>query len=500
MNSSIYRLSFDFIQQQGHYLVFSEKEELPLKADDLVPLQMKMIESNAIPRLLPIQVEEIDFQTRLLYEMSSARMLSLYLRENTISMNDYYDLFFAIIDALEDSPLYMLDKQKYILTEDFIFVGEDVHDIRLTYLPVRNLPEKPPIMDALKDLLLDVAGEVEELEGRAFKAILAYVRNPNATLAGLKKKLREFQAGSPTEPESSDEKTSSDLQNTSLSEKQTSWVQEVVETSSDSVREEDSPGEESFLSVEKPEKREKIYMIAVILIILALVWKLYGSFPSPRILFVSSILSFLSIVALVVFWKFWRPWDSVRSVENPNSDVDEKALSPEMAVETEKSKRESVTQSRHFHSDITDNPASISQDKESYYSNLENKTTLLTETENTVLLNEEMDGASCYPYLQVERDGNAEKISIHEQSFVIGRSPSNVQYVESSAGVSRFHLEIVKQDGAIAAKDLGSKNGSLLNGRRMIPYKTYPLKEEDQLIIGTTLFTFFAGPFGIKVQ
>nr|WP_106766703.1 FHA domain-containing protein [Paenibacillus faecalis] len=41
-------------------------------------------------------------------------------------------------------------------------------------------------------------------------------------------------------------------------------------------------------------------------------------------------------------------------------------------------------------------------------------------------------------------------------------------------------------------KDLGSKNGTILKGEPMVPYKEYPLQEGDTFLIAGGKYTFHA--------
>ncbi|MFD1175219.1 DUF6382 domain-containing protein [Paenibacillus puldeungensis] len=72
-----------------------------------------------------------------------------------------------------------------------------------------------------------------------------------------------------------------------------------------------------------------------------------------------------------------------------------------------------------------------------------------------------------------------ERIPLKAGSFVIGRSEEIVQYVESTHGVSRAHVEIMNRREGCSLKDLGSRNGTLLNGEQMAPYKEYPIEQGD---------------------
>ena len=54
-------------------------------------------------------------------------------------------------------------------------------------------------------------------------------------------------------------------------------------------------------------------------------------------------------------------------------------------------------------------------------------------------------------------------------------------------GVSREHARIFGRGRAIMVEDMGSTNGTLLNGKRLDPYMPEPLKHGDQLQLGKLL-------------
>jgi len=51
-------------------------------------------------------------------------------------------------------------------------------------------------------------------------------------------------------------------------------------------------------------------------------------------------------------------------------------------------------------------------------------------------------------------------------------------------GVSRRHLKFIKQQGGFAALELGSSNGTLLNGSPLVSGVSTPVKAGDELVIG----------------
>ena len=83
--------------------------------------------------------------------------------------------------------------------------------------------------------------------------------------------------------------------------------------------------------------------------------------------------------------------------------------------------------------------------------------------------------------------GDAGKIfTISKAGTVIGRrTPQYVPDIEmNDEVVSRRHLEIVVRDGKYLVQDLGSTNGTMLDGDRISAGKLYPLKHNSRIGLG----------------
>jgi pSer/pThr/pTyr-binding forkhead associated (FHA) protein len=83
--------------------------------------------------------------------------------------------------------------------------------------------------------------------------------------------------------------------------------------------------------------------------------------------------------------------------------------------------------------------------------------------------------------------GDAGKIfTISKASTVIGRrTPQYVPDIElNDEVVSRRHLEIVVRDGKYLLQDMGSTNGTMLDGDRIVPGKLYSLKHNSRIGLG----------------
>lgn len=81
---------------------------------------------------------------------------------------------------------------------------------------------------------------------------------------------------------------------------------------------------------------------------------------------------------------------------------------------------------------------------------------------------------------------SGERISLDSEIAVIGRVP-DCDVVASDPNVSRRHAEIRRDDTGFTVTDLGSTNGTTVNGR---PVATSRLEDGDRVGVGSTIFVF----------
>jgi EAL domain-containing protein (putative c-di-GMP-specific phosphodiesterase class I) len=95
------------------------------------------------------------------------------------------------------------------------------------------------------------------------------------------------------------------------------------------------------------------------------------------------------------------------------------------------------------------------------------------------------------PYLEHFPQGSSrmERIPLEDLPFTIGRNAS-AHFQIKSAQVSREHAALLRQGEEFRVRDLGSTNGTLLNGHKI---QDSPIKDGDVLHIATTELVFRDG-------
>lgn len=103
-------------------------------------------------------------------------------------------------------------------------------------------------------------------------------------------------------------------------------------------------------------------------------------------------------------------------------------------------------------------------------------------------------GGPVVPSFYLERRSGSgdqhERMDVQGASFVIGRSVDMVQWVDTATGVSRAHVELSRNKSGYVIKDLGSVNGTILQGNILAPYKEYPLADGDTFTLAESVYTY----------
>ena len=88
--------------------------------------------------------------------------------------------------------------------------------------------------------------------------------------------------------------------------------------------------------------------------------------------------------------------------------------------------------------------------------------------------------------LRIKKRDREEIVEIEGDRFLVGRSKTGVHYTFASESISRVHCEFSRTDNGFEVKDLGSLNGTLLNGEPLVPFKPYPFGSGDRVELPET--------------
>lgn len=509
----------DFAMNHGHEMIVDS--EKGIFRHELDELEIQMLRSQTVPYLLPIEWLEIDGAVTFRYALTGMKMLVHRLQQEPITMEQYYGLLLSVTDALLECKDYMLRPESCMLNDQFIFTGERMDDIRFVYLPLKDgdgIGLQP--VDGLLQLAVRWTTYIDTIDGEGLKRIVQSLDQSRSPLNHLRETLLELIANgynssavtlrdNPSRQKEqpfasqpyarpADKPERHDLHQ-SLSEagKKRNGLPFNIVLMNDA--EESNSGELPYYADELEQgarqRQGKWMMMAAWALGAACVWRfLYMSEPSRSNLLICAALTLLLTGGLYYAWtKTGSLFIRDKASEDDKEWLEPLSgpLNPDPLKASASWKRSSEPEMPEYElppSGTTSSmgnysiPPSASQPSWQGDRKRLEPTTLFSETENKAAQDTEfIEAYARQPWLSRVWNGQEEKIALDADSFKIGRSIDGAGYSEDAEGVSRLHLEIERVNGEHHAKDLGSRNGSLLNGKLMVPYKAYKLDAGDRI-------------------
>jgi pSer/pThr/pTyr-binding forkhead associated (FHA) protein len=77
-------------------------------------------------------------------------------------------------------------------------------------------------------------------------------------------------------------------------------------------------------------------------------------------------------------------------------------------------------------------------------------------------------------------------------AIIVGRNPksSNIIFMPAAPGISSVHCELYRENELLKLRDIGSTNGTFLNGNRLATGVAYELKTGDTFFLGSPINAF----------
>jgi len=94
------------------------------------------------------------------------------------------------------------------------------------------------------------------------------------------------------------------------------------------------------------------------------------------------------------------------------------------------------------------------------------------------------------PYLEVWGPAGARLVPLTEQQATIGRAKTNDVALDGDATVSKLHAVVVSYGTEFAVRDVGSANGTYLNGERVL--SEVRLRPGDEIRVGESRLVYRA--------
>lgn len=507
--------------RQGRYWVVA-KETGRLSADELSRLDIRMLERNVIPRLLQLDIESVNSEAVLRYRLPVGRTLKQIFQSGDGDLQLVLEVLHSLVIILEDSRLYMLDEGKYALHPSLIMAGEGAADLHVMYLPLLTMEEKPSVRQELYQLALQLLDWARVPPGTC-PVLLDCLKSSLFELGEFKRLLVFLQ----TSPESQsaavqpDNEAAAGLDTTNPDNERMNVMGEEVfrfpanhqPAAAGSVRpspftrpsgqdlEMPRPGGSAFSEMELEERilQEGDTMhfsaaglniapatgLRVLLGVIVLAWGAAAWKQSEAFILLAAGITLIG----VLLYLLWRKHGATAAAKEEEGEWDmPEADFPSLEPNPPVTQPPPVTPPRTF---------AWTKERQKLYAQHPAPTAILAEpsvkaaVQETELLLPQTELLVPRAVLEMKVDGVVvSTITISRSRFSFGRSPGETDCVISGRGISRIHGEIIREDGGWIIRDLGSRNGSWLNGVALKPRENYPLNDGDRITAAETELIF----------
>lgn len=534
-------LVIDFNNYKGHQMMISSKETFARR--ELHELELHMLAENSISTLLPLNWLEVDGSISFSYHIEGYRMLTHYLRTQQLTMQRYYSLLLSLADALATCYEYMLRPECCLIDEHVLYIDEQQERIVLAYLPLHE-PVYEQQAQQLLLLAVRWSGLVDDLDAKSYHRILQLLSAEKLPIAPLRQLLldliheqakstarrsyehtgasqqtgsksnsmissmmeslpasiKEYKAFDGNEADRTQEKNKDKLQQVSGNEANS--VNDLAPDLLDLNRWQELEDDDDLYEEETNEHRllwKHYALVVVVLLAIGFSWvKLYV--PQQTVEQLLLCCGITTGMLALLGYMLLKPIQALFA-----SGKLEEPIAFDLVTEHAANASARLAQAIHAGSPpkaaksgigdalvslpeagILDKTAAGQQDniQQDNIRDGRNKPQQKPNQLATVKLDEQQATSllqQAEPMLVRSMNGIEERISIVEASFLIGRADEGVHYREAAKGVSRIHLELELSNGHLQVKDVGSRNGTYLNGQLMIAYKTYRLQKGDRL-------------------
>lgn len=500
------KLKVGFEQRRGLFMTIGS--ESGFARESINWTQLHMLRRCEVPGLLPIDHEELDGIVTFRFDLNGYRMLGEALRIVKWTMSDFMNALCRLAEALEDCRLYLLDADRILLADEFIFVGGEGQDIRFTYLPVNA---ESGSADTIERLVVRWMMRVEELDGQAMQQVLRIVASPHFVPFALRSFIRDYlSSASGLRPK---EAKHSPPQFLMLAEPNDGLAAKPERTRLGA----DKPSGRSWRLLQPPSgdphalsellgegqlagvsnkaarppmdpHRRRTLTGAAAAVTVAVSWRFgYMDHPGQSSMLLGLGVTVIALASVLLLWN-----GTTKRTGRQTKPIAESGNKGDRLSEREDDYPDTGAPRFQVHVSEQRMPVSVNPVFDSRQREQPAETTWLPsyQSDRTEILESSQRVPKASSYLVWETGGDGSRVPLGELSVVIGRSAEAAHHVDETYGISRAHVEVLRIAEQWKVKDLGSRNGSRLNDVPMTPYELYPLQSGDSLTLATSIYRF----------
>ncbi|MBC8081224.1 MAG: FHA domain-containing protein [Gorillibacterium sp.] len=451
----LHGLNCDKMERGGYFLALSR--EPFIARTEFITMEKKMLLNCTIPGVLPTTIEETDLQITLLYEYTSKRPLSTGSQVRCYSRESFARIVIGIVSILENCHTYLLSPHRFVLDPAYIFSAGSWAELELLYVPLKMMDDEPSLETRFREMLETLWQHMNWKDEDVDRGWFNKLQAAENYLECKKMLLVSLRSGECVETKREDNGLRRASYIISETKQEISGDRPLIEEEQSAeihVKDKAPTFQGGAMRRTIPKK-----VLGMIAIITTLVWLLYIASSIDALLFIAIGVSLLSLDLIYAFWKLDTQPRIVQSkdIEALNGNL-KPITSPQLVAD--------------------------------FYSASPDRTELLVHSQATVLLSKRNLPIPTKTFLEYDEAGTIKNLSVEPSGLLLGRDSTQTVFMQDDREVSRYHAEITLLENNYFIRDLGSKNGTCLNGDELIPLRETLLKDGDKLAMSRYVFVF----------
>lgn len=465
-----------------NYLILYGEDEINTDS-----YQVRMLVGNVVPSILKCRIQGMDGKFRVYFDITSKQVLSVLYEQKKMTIEDLRLIFGGFVKAMEDAAEYLLNPGQFIMSPEYIYIDVEKEQIYFCMMP----GYEKDIKEQFQNLTEYILPKIDHEDGQA--VILGYgvykrAMEDSFHLEQIKEELYKKQEWT------ADIKKTGKAEDLENREKEQGNFYESEDLAADEdvsdnfVRDEattDSPG---IL------KRSCVIVLAFILLCAITAATLLGYLPYME---TGAVLGGLIVLAgctmifmhVIKMKKSSGALQSQKLKENKEKQQKTKWKASECDIPEQKIQRNRMPESETSE-EYRCKSENISKNADQNVSEKLLQKQIYPDYGETTVLSA---GAVSGPASLVSREpGELAPIYLNEDLTVIGKMENACDAVISLPTVSRIHAKIRKREDNYYLTDMNSRNGTVVNGRLLLPDEEYRLEPEDEVDFAQARYIFLA--------
>ena len=424
--------------------------------------QVRMLVGNIIPSLLKCRIQGVDGKFMMYFDITSKQAVSTLYEEKKMGIEDLRLIFGGFVKVMEEAAEYLINPAQLVLKPQYIFADCEKKELFFCLMPGYD----KDIKEQFQLLTEYILPKIDHEDGEA--VILGYgvyrrTMENSFHLEHIKEELYRKQ-NNKEEIKTETEKDSREMS--------------VQETGEESLMQ-SSGMSENFWREEKTEKTDshklfgkKVAVFVLILLALAGVTMAIsgGYLPHQDIsVLLGIVLAGMGgiMLAVVIIRKAKAVYKQPQRKSREKPQLSETFVRPPVNEILQEGSEDSIK---------------TMMEKKSPHREREE------DFGETVVLSA---GVVSGPASLVSREpGELAPIYLQEELTVIGKLENACDAVIDLPTVSRIHAKIRKREEEYYLSDMNSRNGTIVNGRLLLPEEEYRLQEEDEVDFAQARYIF----------